>query len=193
MLEINKDLLAPKGEPELIKNFNEVYALAMLADTKYNFSAKLPLYARNYNGDVYNYGGNASLPILTGLENVAVTKSSNVSYDLVYTITGKAYKLDDDVKTALYGDGDQTHCAVSLIALPTNDATEVSYSNGASALAPLTADDCVVIDNTLYLVVVTGLYDSGGTTTCATTYFNLGWNSNTVKILLDVDGCELLD
>lgn len=188
MLKIKSELLEPKGEAEQTVNFNKLFDRIALAEGKINFFNKLPLKVINHPGEVYYYGGNVNIPVLTGSETLALEKyTADTTYDYTIKLGGVAAKMSDATKAALYGAGaDQTHAVVMLMQLPTNDPTEVAYNGTA-----LTAADTVVIDGITYWTHVQGLYDNSGTVTTATTNFTLTYNGATYKCVWDITEIEL--
>lgn len=188
MLKIRNSLLKPAGEMENISNFNELADKIALIEGKVNYFNKLALDVINYPATVYNYGGDADIPVYTGTETFAMAKyTADATYDYTLAIGGTAPKLTDETKAALFGAAaDQTHAAVCMIQLPTSNPAEVKYNNVA-----LTAGDIEVIDGIPYLAHVQGLYDSSGTVTTATTSFTLTYNAATYKVVWDITDVEL--
>lgn len=187
-------LLQPRGEVEQIINSNIMLGYFSKGIAQALFYGGAPLQVAKPNDTTFYYDGNSAYPLVVADEVVTMTKYTvDTTYAATLTVTGEIPKLAATVKTALYGTGNQTHAAVCLIAMPTDDYTKIKYKADSATTAAITANDIVIIDGIPYLQHVVGAYDSEGTTTCATTYFTLEYDGTQQKINIVVSGATLAE
>jgi len=191
-IKINNMLLQPRGEIEQILNANTMLGTMSKGIAQALFYAGAPLQIKKPDDDTFYYNGNTSLPLTVADEVIAMSKYTvDTTYSATLTVTGEIPKLDSTVKTALYGAGSQTHAVVCLIALPTDDYTKIKYKADSATTAAIAETDVVMVDGIPYLQHIVGVYDSDGTTTCATTYFTLEYGGVQEKINIVVSAATL--
>ena len=155
---------------------DEMYVVALTNDSRIVLvkTAGADLYAEKMLDATYLYPGTA----LT-FDARGVTPSALKTGALAYTLNlkGVAPKLPDGAIAALGYNASTTNAAVVLVGIP--DAplsgfapTSVKY-NGAA----VTADDIAYIGGVPYLIVVRGLWASGGSITGASASFTVGYGS----------------
>lgn len=200
MSTIDSSLRDPKGEQELIFNFNALVAALAANATDDVSQAELTAAAAAINAKFKKYDwffpdGNDIIAypdddftvtisetdyiLPSGTVAIAGGEGSAGSYGMKYTfdLGGEAAAMPTGGGDALFGaSSGVTHVAMVAIKLPTDSVSEVTAYFG-STNKTISASDIITISGESFYVHVLGVYDNSGTETLKYNSLLLEWSS----------------